>query len=379
MPRRFMFARHLFVTTLCACFLSACDDDGDADSLDESSSEVEEHSDAERADKSDTAEKRSEADAGSSAPSADAGSADEKAAAGGKSEASVPPADKDAEKKPADKPKTEPKTEPKKDEQKPAADKGDESLKVSLRFHAKVGKSDFACSHKYAGQGTSGTTVTPLDLRLFVHDVALLQADGSKVPLALIAREPWQSDSLALLDFEDKTGRCSDGTAETNTAITGTAPKGTYTGVSFVVGVPEELNHKDPATLAAPLKAAGDLSPTGAEGFRFARAGLVQLNAAADASGSGLFDLGSTQCSGSVPDGDVKCEKANRNLIKLETFDLEKNSIVIDVASIFAQVDLTQPQVCHGVEKSCAPMFSAFGVSFATGQAEAEQRVFSVE
>lgn len=373
MLRGFISTRsQLFASALSTGLLLACGDDTDSK---EQSSEAETHSDAGHAEKADSAKKRSEGKAGSPAP-VDAGAPKEEAAAGGaasdKPQAKDQPANKDDAKKAEKPPATE------KDKDKPAADKGgDEKLKVSLRFHAKVGKSDFACSHKYSAQGTANTTVTPLDLRLFVHAVELIKEDGSKVPLSLIAREPWQSETLALLDFEDKTGRCSEGTAETNTAITGTAPAGSYKGVSFVVGVPDDLNHKDPA--AAPLKDVAGLGATGIDGYRFAKAGLTQLNAAGDASGSGLFDLGSTQCSGSVADGNVKCEKPNRNLVKLETFDLEKNSVVIDVAKLFAAVDLTGAQTCHSLEKSCVPMFSAFGVSFATGQPEAEQLVFSVE
>lgn len=198
----------------------------------------------------------------------------------------------------------------------------------------------------------------------------------SKTPVPWI---PWQSETLALLDFEDKIGRCSEGTADTNTALTGSAPAGTYKGVSFTVGVPSDLNHKDRASVAAPLKDVVGLAATGIEGFRFSRVGVTQLNAAADASGSGLFDLGSSQCTGSVADGTVKCEKANRSVVSFETFDLAKNSVVIDVAKLFVLVDLTQPQTCHSVEKSCAPMFSAFGVSFDNGQPVTEQSVFSVE
>lgn len=377
MLRRFTSARGpLLAGALTTGLLLACGDDTDAK---DESSEAEEPSDAGHAEKASATKKPSEDKAESAPAKTDAGGVGDEAAADDKPKDQ--PASKDDAKKPAEQPKdNKPSQDAEKDKEKPAADKGGaEKLKVSLRFHAKLGKSDFACSHKYSAQGTANTTVTPLDLRLFVHAVELIKQDGSKVPLTLIAREPWQSETLALLDFEDKTGRCSEGTAETNTAITGTAPAGSYKGISFVVGVPDELNHKDPASLAAPLKDVAGLSATGVEGFRFAKAGLTQLNAAGDASGSGLFDLGSTKCSGSVADGNVKCENPNRSLITLETFDLEKNSVVLDVAQLFAAVDLTQAQTCHSVEKSCVPMFSAFGVSFTSGQPEAGQLVFSVE
>ncbi|HTU59304.1 MAG TPA: MbnP family copper-binding protein [Polyangiales bacterium] len=365
MLRRLHLARAgLIVGALNACLFAACGDDLDAT---EQSSET----DPERDASTERDEPSTKTDAGRPA--------DEPAAESG--------ADKDSQSEDEDPPAKESDAKPSADEkpkanndEKSAADQAkDDNVKVSLRFRAKVGQSDFACSHKYAGQGTAATTVTPIDLRFFVHAVALIKEDGTKVPLSLVAREPWQSETLALLDFEDKTGRCSEGTADTNTAITGSAPAGSYQGVSFTVGVPDELIHKDPASVAAPLKDAVGLAATGVEGFRFARIGLTQLNAAADASGSGLFDLGSSQCTGSVADGSVKCEKTNRSVVSFGTFDLAKNSVVIDVAKLFALVDLTQPQTCHSVEKSCAPMLSAFGVSFENGQPAAEQSVFSVE
>jgi uncharacterized repeat protein (TIGR04052 family) len=253
------------------------------------------------------------------------------------------------------------------------------SLKVSVRFQAKVGKTDFACSHKYASQGTQNTTVTPLDLRLFVHALELIAEDGALVPVQLNPRAPWQSETLALLDFEDNTGRCVDGTAETNTAITGTVPPGSYKGIRFMVGVPEDLNHKDPSAASEPLKSAAGLSTTGVDGYRFAKLGLTQLSAEGVPSGSGVFELSSTQCAGSVLAGDVKCERTNRNLVTFDNFDLATNSVVLDVARLFSPLDLTQPQACHSTEAICASMFAAFGIDYTTGQAQDEQSAFRVE
>ena len=53
-----------------------------------------------------------------------------------------------------------------------------------------------------------------------------------------LVRDAWQNDDTALLDFEDKTSPCNEGTPETNTIIRAIAPQGEYTGVRFIVGVP---------------------------------------------------------------------------------------------------------------------------------------------
>lgn len=280
------------------------------------------------------------------------------------------PSDKNAKKAPADKPANKDSNN---------KDTAPESLKVSIRFQAKLGKSDFACSHKIPSQGTANTTVTPRDFRLFVHALELIKDDGSKVPVKLNVREPWQSESLALLDFEDKTGRCTDGTEGTNTAVTGTVAPGSYKGLRFIVGVPEDLDHKDQAGAAEPLKSAAGLGPQGSTGFRFAKVALQQLAADAKAVGTGLFDLGSAECAAAMGSGDVKCDKANRSAVELPAFDIEKNSVVIDAATLFSTLDLSQTNDCHSTEKVCAPMFGALGVDFATGQPKAGQTLFRVE
>lgn len=48
----------------------------------------------------------------------------------------------------------------------------------------------------------------------------------------------WQLGDLALLDFEDASGACANGTAGMNTTLRGTVPEGEYTGLSFTIGVP---------------------------------------------------------------------------------------------------------------------------------------------
>jgi len=45
-------------------------------------------------------------------------------------------------------------------------------------------------------------------------------------------------DDLALLDFEDGTGGCVNGTPDVNDRVAGTVPEGHYTGLRFTLGVP---------------------------------------------------------------------------------------------------------------------------------------------
>ena len=128
---------------------------------------------------------------------------------------------------------------------------------VVIKFKAKVGAETFKCGTTYQNQGTPSGPAEPSDLRLFVQDVKLVRTDGTEVPVTIAPRAPWQTADVALLDFEDGTGKCSNGNPELNDQITGTVPAGTYNGISFTNGVPVAINHADPATAPAPLTAGG--------------------------------------------------------------------------------------------------------------------------
>lgn len=256
-------------------------------------------------------------------------------------------------------------------------DPGGERRDVVIRFKAKLGDRAFACGTTYEMQGTPGETVTPQDLRLFIQDLALVKEDGTRVPITNAVRAPWQSETVALLDFEDATGNCA-GTPETNAEITGTVAAGTYKGLSFANGVPEALNHADATTQADPLKSSASLSWSWLNGFRFAKVELVKTDT--ESFGEGVFHPGSLACTGNPTAGQVSCSKPNRNTVSIEQFDANKDSVVIDVAELFAETDLSMDSACHSGEKAvCESMFNAWGINFADGQPKAGQTVFKKE
>ncbi|MBM4363292.1 MAG: metallo-mystery pair system four-Cys motif protein, partial [Deltaproteobacteria bacterium] len=123
----------------------------------------------------------------------------------------------------------------------------------ALKFRAKVGTQPFACDSTYMGLGATATVMAPQDFRFYIHEVRLIAAGGAQTPLALSADGKWQTDQVALVDFETNTGTCTNGTTDTNDTVTGMATSGTYTGVVFKIGVPEALNHLNPAKAASPL------------------------------------------------------------------------------------------------------------------------------
>src|SRR6202012_4485200 len=104
----------------------------------------------------------------------------------------------------------------------------------TVAFAPLVAGQPFSCSQTYPNIGTSMTTMTPQDFRMYVHDVSLVRAGGQTVPLKLTPDKTWQSETVTLLDFEDGTGQCMTNSPETNFNVVGTAPEhGDYTGVQF--------------------------------------------------------------------------------------------------------------------------------------------------
>lgn len=256
------------------------------------------------------------------------------------------------------------------------------TISVTLKFKAKVGTEDFKCGSTYANQGSTNDTATPRDLRFFVQDVKLLDGSGKETPLVLETRAPWQTPDVALLDFEDGTGKCANGNPELNDHVTGTVPAGNYTGVVFTNGVPTSLNHIDPASETPPLSAGG-MTWGWLYGHLFLKAEFA--SASADG-GIGLLHVGSIGCTNSSDGGDdfekgptVPCSQPNRNLVKLTSFNHATNTIVLDVKALFALTDLTTSSQCHSDGPICTPLFAKVGLDFDGGARLPTAPAFHVE
>jgi uncharacterized repeat protein (TIGR04052 family) len=239
--------------------------------------------------------------------------------------------------------------------------------------------------------GTSDVEVVPADLRLFVQDVVLIRRDGVEVPVELEVRGDVQRADVALLDFEDDTGHCVGvgGTPGTNTTITGFVPEGDYEGVAFSNGVPEQVNHQNPIDLTAPL-VAGPLHWNWLGGFLFVNAqlnvvapGIADGGAGGDAGaqasdaggpGSAVLHIGSSLCS-----PNRGCEKGNRNRVVLQDFDPDQSRIVLDMAALFANLDLQEVTTCHAVGVECSGFFPPLGIDYETGAATDTQTLYHVE
>ena len=242
---------------------------------------------------------------------------------------------------------------------------GAEAREVEIRFGAVVGAAPFACGQSYEGLGTTAASAKATDARFYLHDVALL-GGGERYPVTLTESE-WQSDGVVLLDFEDGSGGC-EGTAETNTSIRGTIPAGaTVDAVEFTIGVPEAKNHLDNATAPSPLNLPA-MFWSWTNGYKFMK---VDLRAGAEPDALPFyFHLGSAMCSGDV--GSYQCMFGHRVTLRIDGFDPDAESLVFDLAALFAGADLTTPNdkmvdpvdgcMSGPMDPECPAVFDALGL-----------------
>ncbi len=230
-----------------------------------------------------------------------------------------------------------------------------ETQPVIIQFAAKVGKQPFACGSNYR-LGKPATSQTLSDFRFYVSEVALIDDKGKAVPLTLEQDGKWQYQNVALLDFENKTGACANGTTEMHDRIVGTIPKGNYTGLKFTLGVPPRLNHEDSTLAPSPLNLTG-LWWNWQFGYKFARIDLQSPTMAlidsrqkhqghGDEASSGFpIHLGSVGCQGgAISEKPTRCTFPNRATIVLTRFNPAKNLVVADLAQLTATTNLNQNQ-----------------------------------
>ncbi|SPE40761.1 conserved exported hypothetical protein [Candidatus Sulfopaludibacter sp. SbA3] len=251
--------------------------------------------------------------------------------------------------------------------------------KVAVRFQAMVGSEKFACGRSYPGIGATASTLSPRDFRFYVHNVALIDDGGNAVPLQLDQDGKWQLDDVALLDFEDATSGCVNGTPDTNDRVTGSVPEGHYTGVRFTLGVPFNKNHTDLTTQPSPLNLTA-LSWVWNAGRKFARL---------DFSSTGMprgyaVHLGSTGCTPNQTKTapPAQCSEPNRVDVELTSFNAQADFVIADLAALLkdSNIDTNQEKTAEGCMSSpndsdCAPLFANLGLPFA-GKPAGKQSFF---
>lgn len=270
---------------------------------------------------------------------------------------------------------------------------------VEIQFSAQVNGQPFSCGQSYKDIGTTSSTITPSDFRFFVSDVELIDAQGRATAVALTQDKTWQFENVALLDFENASGPCRNGTVPMNTSVRGTVPSGKYTGMRFTLGVPFKLNHVDPTTAPAPLSSTA-MFWTWQGGYKFLKVDMASSgnNAAhgqggAQGTGHGAgaasgfsVHLGSTMCaSPSKTVAPTACANPNRLTVGFAQFDPSTQRVIADIGAVLAHanVDVNAAGTSPGCmsflkDADCPPIMAALGLPYESHVA-GPQRFFTVK
>lgn len=265
-------------------------------------------------------------------------------------------------------------------------------LDAEIQFAVRVGDTDAACGMTYDNVGSSDATIGFFDLRFYVSNVRLVDGDGAQTPLVLTDDDEWQSETIALLDFEDGTGDCSENTtAETNTVLAGTVPAGEYTGIRFDLGIPFDENHLNADEADPPLNQTA-MFWNWAAGYKFVKIDLVNENAAP--ANRWNFHLGSQACDnamgGPTVPPDEECGRPGRPAIAVDGFDPLTGTVVLDIAALLSGVDVnvdtmdTAPGCMSFMPdvNECEDLYPNLGLDWTSGDCEggcAGQTAFSGE
>lgn len=274
----------------------------------------------------------------------------------------------------------------------------------SLRFAAVANDAPVTCTDTITGLGPAGDVTAGIsDLRFYVSNLQLLDETGAVVEHTLDTNDfQYTSDagSVALIDLTGNTeGTCdggavafSEGTARTNDLLTGTTELHHVTGVRFDVGVPQDLMKAVIAenTVEGAPSPLNEMYWTWASGYRH----FVFNFAVTDAEGTrgdGYLHIGSMDCGpddGLALEDRAACGFVNTPTVDLPTFDLEADTVRIDVAAALRALDFVAPVYdmttfevigegpgveCHSspMQPDCPTIFGNFGVNDLTGASDA--------
>ena len=235
---------------------------------------------------------------------------------------------------------------------------------LDIRFDARSGGAAIRCN-------TPSALLHMTDLRFYVSEIELVQEDGTSAPVTLSEDNRWQQRDLGLIDLEDGSGACLNGTPETNDRLTGSVPDGNYVQLSFVVGVPFGRNHADPLAAAAPLDDSA-MHWHWRTGYKFLRAGI-------ETEDDGFWlHLGSAGCEGTVRDISG-CSRPNRVMVTLPGYK-RGHAVVVDLDAFSRAADLDDALVTDCVsgpgDEDCPDAFAILGLDHDSGTMSGMQRLF---
>lgn len=263
----------------------------------------------------------------------------------------------------------------------------------TLNFAAVYNGQVVGCGDVLTGFGPGGTaSVEVSDLRFYVSNLKFYDDQGQELPLELDENAFQYSDAsgtVALIDLTSTTGgACGgtglsfpEGTARTNTVITGTSRPDAVHSISFDVGIPQPVmkavlaNHTD-ADAPSPL---AEMHWSWAYAYRH----FVMNFTLADSgvAGEGYLHMGSTDCGG---DGTramtdrTTCGFINTPTVHFDHFHLT-STVGVDLETLLANLDFRVEQSPGGPmipgiashsspdQPHTAPFFANLGVDVNTG------------
>lgn len=267
---------------------------------------------------------------------------------------------------------------------------------VSIQFAAQANGQNFKCGavNGIANLGTSNTTAELQDLRFYASNFKLINDKGEEVALTL-DKNDWQNYGVALIDFEDATGSCVEGTAQLNTTVTGKVTTGSYTGLRFTLGVPDTgldatgktmvLNHTEITNgIGAPLDLQA-MAWSWQSGRKFTKIELKPVGGVLNQKGTSVITddttestwfvhMGATGCTALVDKPtSYTCTSPNVADVKLAAFNSATQKVVLDIGALVAEADISKNEngavgcMSGKTDAECAPIFKALQVNLATG------------
>jgi uncharacterized repeat protein (TIGR04052 family) len=197
------------------------------------------------------------------------------------------------------------------------------------------------------------------DLRLFVHDIRLVDGSGRETSASIIPDGHFQVDPVAMMDFAPK----CDSTGHTLLSVR--APAGAYKEVRFKLGVPFDLNHSNPANAPGPLTIAA-MNWDWQAGYKFMRLEGKYYGTPF------RVHVGSTLCEGTF-NHVTKCGHPNIAEVELP---LTPAGVLFDIAEM-VDTNSETPTSCESENAdTCAIPFGSLGLSFSSGLPRGTQHAF---
>lgn len=230
---------------------------------------------------------------------------------------------------------------------------------------------------------TSTHTLALEKLRFYLHDIQVRDESGRWHEVQPVQGTSVGQHGVWLVDLDDQA--CDPKySPETSQRLTFKVPtaRPPFKGLRVRLGVPFDLNHKDP------LKAEPHLAQTSMHwgwqaGYRFFR---MDTHLVEDKDKSFDVHLGSTGCEGEI--GDISgCSRPNRPAFEFsgDLFPGDSRAEVLDLnlSTLLHGVDWSSPEGCMGGPdgNDCRAILKNLNVDVDTGEqltAEHKQRVFSV-